>query len=268
MMSGCAQKEITRKHFVLVHGSCHGAWSWYKLIPLLKAAGHRVTAVDLAASGINTKSIHEVEGLRHYTEPLLDLLAVLPPEEKVVLVGHSYGGMSLALAADNFPQKIDAAIFVSAFMPDTVHPPSHVLDQLRKASEEYWLDTEFICNGNPEDSLTTMFFGLKFMAKLYELSPLEDLELGMMLKRPTSLFVHELSKANKFSEGGYGSVKRVYVVCKQDKAIPETFQRWMIDNGGAERVMELEGADHMPMLCIPQQLCDCLVDIVKEELPL
>lgn len=39
------------KHFVLVHGLCHGAWCWYKLAPLLEAAGHRVTAVDLAASG-------------------------------------------------------------------------------------------------------------------------------------------------------------------------------------------------------------------------
>ncbi|EXB63678.1 hypothetical protein L484_027021 [Morus notabilis] len=36
------------KHFVLVHGSCHGGWSWYKLVPLLKSAGHAVTALDLA----------------------------------------------------------------------------------------------------------------------------------------------------------------------------------------------------------------------------
>ncbi|KAI5673604.1 hypothetical protein M9H77_13968 [Catharanthus roseus] len=49
-----------QKHFVLVHGSCHGAWSWYKLRPLLESAGHKVTAVNLSASGINTKRIHEI----------------------------------------------------------------------------------------------------------------------------------------------------------------------------------------------------------------
>ena len=39
------------KHFVLVHGLCHGAWSWYKVTTALESAGHRVTALDLAASG-------------------------------------------------------------------------------------------------------------------------------------------------------------------------------------------------------------------------
>lgn len=43
-----------QKRFVLVHGLCHGAWSWYKVKPILEAAGHTVTAVNLAASGINT----------------------------------------------------------------------------------------------------------------------------------------------------------------------------------------------------------------------
>ncbi|GLT49958.1 hypothetical protein SLA2020_234790 [Shorea laevis] len=30
-----------QSHFILVHGVCHGAWSWYKLKPLLESAGHR-----------------------------------------------------------------------------------------------------------------------------------------------------------------------------------------------------------------------------------
>lgn len=125
-----ASREQT--HFVLVHGACHGAWCWHKLKPRLEAAGHRVTALDLAASGINMKAlIQDVHTFHDYTQPLLDLLASLPPNEKVVLVGHSLGGLNLALAMDEYPEKVAVGVFLTAFMPDTTHKPSYVLDQVR-----------------------------------------------------------------------------------------------------------------------------------------
>ncbi|KAE7999820.1 hypothetical protein FH972_004215 [Carpinus fangiana] len=43
--------EKSEKHYVLVHGSCLGAWCWYKVATLLKSAGHIVLVQDLAASG-------------------------------------------------------------------------------------------------------------------------------------------------------------------------------------------------------------------------
>ncbi|CAK9186920.1 unnamed protein product [Ilex paraguariensis] len=48
------------KHFVLIHGACLGAWSWYKQVQRLKSAGHNVTALDLAASGIDPKQVKDV----------------------------------------------------------------------------------------------------------------------------------------------------------------------------------------------------------------
>ncbi|KAB1214682.1 Salicylic acid-binding protein 2 [Morella rubra] len=210
-----ASKEQT--HFVLVHGACHGAWCWYKLKPRLESAGHRVTALDLAASGIKLRAIQDVHTLYEYTEPLLELLASLPPNEKVVLVGHSLGGMNLALAMDKYPEKVAVAVFLTAFMPDTTHKPSYVLDQ--------------------------------------------DLELAKTLARPSSLFIENLSKAKNFSNEGYGSVPRVYVVCEDDMGITKEFQRWMIENGGVNDVMEIKGVDHMAMFSKPRELCVCLLEI-------
>ena len=119
-----------KRHYVLVHGACHGAWSWYKLKPLLESAGQQVTALDLAASGINAKQIQDVQTFSKYSEPLLDFLALLPPNEKVVLVGHSLAGLNLALAMDKFPEKIAVAVFFSAFLPDTQHKPSYVIEEV------------------------------------------------------------------------------------------------------------------------------------------
>ena len=117
-------------HFVLVHGACHGAWSWFKMKHRLESAGNRVTALNMAASGIHEKQIEAVASMEEYSRPLLDFVDSLPSDEKVVLVGHSLGGFNIAYAMEAFPEKIAAGVFVAAFMPDTSHAPSYVLDQV------------------------------------------------------------------------------------------------------------------------------------------
>ncbi|KAF2308130.1 hypothetical protein GH714_035563 [Hevea brasiliensis] len=69
-------------HFVLIHTVCHGAWTWYKLTPVLEAAGHKVTALDLAASGIDPRQIEQIGSFDEYSEPLLTFMASLPEGEK------------------------------------------------------------------------------------------------------------------------------------------------------------------------------------------
>ncbi|XP_061341915.1 polyneuridine-aldehyde esterase-like [Gastrolobium bilobum] len=124
-----AEENINPKHFVLVHGLCHGAWCWYKLKPLLESSGHKVTTIDLAASGIDTQKIEDVHTFSEYSKPLLEFLTSLAPNEKVVLVGHSFGGLSIAFAMDIFPEKIEMGVFLTADMPDTLHKPSYLSEQ-------------------------------------------------------------------------------------------------------------------------------------------
>ena len=37
--------------YVLIHGSWHGAWCWYKITPRLEAAGHKVVVPDMPSHG-------------------------------------------------------------------------------------------------------------------------------------------------------------------------------------------------------------------------
>ncbi|KAK4416822.1 Salicylic acid-binding protein 2 [Sesamum alatum] len=252
-------------HIILVHGACHGAWCWYKLKPLLEAAGHRVTALDLAASGIDRRSLEELHTFADYSQPLLELMASIPPEEKVVLVGHSLGGMNLAFAMDMYPEKIKVAVFVAAVMPDSTHKPSYVLDQsVEIKPAEEWLDTKFVPFGSPEENLTSVHLGPNYISsKLYNLCSPEDMALANMLVRPCCIFLQDLSNKSAFSKEGFGSVKRVFIVCPEDKTIPLNFQRWQIETIGVDQVKEIENADHMPMLSKPQELCQCLLEIAK-----
>ncbi|CAJ1942699.1 unnamed protein product [Sphenostylis stenocarpa] len=257
---------VERKHFVLVHGACHGAWCWYKLKPGLECAGHKVTVLDLSACGINLKKIEDVDTFLEYTEPLLQLLGTIPHNEKVVLVGHSHGGINIALAMEKFPEKIAVGIFLTAFAPDIQHHPSYVLDKFQEITPSAdWLDTKFTPTGNK----TLMLFGPKFLSnKLYQLSSVEDLELVKTLARPTSLFTEDLSQQKNFSKEGYGSVPRVFIVCTEDHAIPLDYQLWMIQNAGFNDVLEIKGADHMAMISKPQEVSDSLHQIATKRNPI
>ncbi|XP_062156305.1 methyl jasmonate esterase 1-like isoform X2 [Alnus glutinosa] len=120
---------VNSKHFVLVHGICHGAWCWYKVATLLKSAGHRVTALDLGSSGVDPRRLDEVYSISDSLQPLMDSIASLPHDERVILVGHSYGGMGISLAMESFPDKILVAVFVTAFMPNIIFPPATLVQE-------------------------------------------------------------------------------------------------------------------------------------------
>ncbi|XP_043711675.1 salicylic acid-binding protein 2-like isoform X2 [Telopea speciosissima] len=253
-------------HFVLVHTICHGAWCWYKVKPVLESAGHRVTAIDLAASGMNMAKIEEVHTFSDYTKPLIELMESLPPEEKVTLVGHGVGGINLALAMDSFPHKISAAVFLNGLTSDSTHSPSYILDQfLERNPADSWLDSNISSDLNPVNSKITVLLGSKcLVTKLYQLTSSQDLALAEMLIRPGSLFKEDLSKCMSFSEEGYGSINQVYIVCKKDLTITEDFQHRMIENNSVKEVMEIEDADHMAMLSKPNEVCCCLLDIANK----
>ena len=78
---------------------------------------HKVTAIDMAASGIHRKQVHEIHYISDYFEPLIEFMASFPPEERVILVGHSKGGFCISAAMERFPGKIAVAVFATAFMP-------------------------------------------------------------------------------------------------------------------------------------------------------
>ncbi|OAP10969.1 MES19 [Arabidopsis thaliana] len=166
---------MEKKRFVLVHAVCHGAWSWYKVKSKLEAAGHCVTAVDLAASGINMTRVEEIQTLMDYSKPLLDFMSSLgSDDDKVILVAHSMGGIPAALAADIYSCKFSAVVFLAAFMPDTRNPPAYLI---RSIPREEWLDTVFGRYGNPDCPLESALLGPKFMAKkVYQRSPIEGQE--------------------------------------------------------------------------------------------
>lgn len=255
-------------HFVMVHGSCHGAWCWYKLVTLLKAAGNRATALDLGGSGVSERPVDDVTTLDDYLQPLMEFMAHLPQEEdeKVILIGHSFGGFGVAFAMEKFPEKIKVAVFVTAMMPNTSTSPGLLTEEtLKRTTAEECLDTTFWFDNGAEKPPTSLIMGLEMLSKsLYQLCQAEDLELAKMLVRRSGLFQDDLVKESLLTEEKFGSVDRVFVMCEEDQLVKMDFQKWIIENSPPKQVKSIAGADHMVMLSKPKELCLCLVEIADE----
>lgn len=251
-------------HFVLVHGACHGAWCWYKLSVLLEKAGHVVTAIDLRGAGINPKDGDAIRSLAEYNEPLAKFMKDLPEEDgaenhaKVILVGHSMGGVNLTCMMEQFPHKITAAVFLTAFMPVPGTTPLQLVDEVYQRIQT-WEDTEFKYELDGQQNKPTSFrFGRNFAREyLYQNSPSEDIKLAQCLMRSMPALDEEVV----YSSENYGRVPRVYIVAKQDKGIIEELQRKMIADNPPVRVYELEESDHSPFFSCPVRLAQILLEI-------
>ncbi|NP_001233813.1 methylesterase [Solanum lycopersicum] len=255
-----------KNHFVLVHGACHGAWCWYKVVTILRSEGHKVSVLDMAASGINPKHVDDLNSMADYNEPLMEFMNSLPQLERVVLVGHSMGGINISLAMEKFPQKIVVAVFVTAFMPG---PDLNLvaLGQQYNQQVESHMDTEFVYNNGQDKAPTSLVLGPEVLAtNFYQLSPPEDLTLATYLVRPVPLFDESILLANTtLSKEKYGSVHRVYVVCDKDNVLKEQqFQKWLINNNPPDEVQIIHNADHMVMFSKPRDLSSCLVMISQK----
>uniref|UniRef100_A0A0E0HDJ0 AB hydrolase-1 domain-containing protein n=1 Tax=Oryza nivara TaxID=4536 RepID=A0A0E0HDJ0_ORYNI len=279
-LGGGGHESVERRrrdqhHFVLVHGLCHGAWCWYKAAAALRRAGHRATALDMAASGAHPARVDEVRTFEDYSRPLLDALAALPPaggdgddEERVVLVGHSQGGFSVALAAERFPERVAAVVFLTAAMPPVGRPMSATTEEhVNYVGAEFFLDSMELEQQNADIPGNPVIFGPNFMAQiLYHLSPQEDLTLGLSLIRPTNKFTGDalMRDPGLLTKERYGSTRRVFVVVEDDRGIPVEFQRRMIAENPGVEVVDFAGADHMAMISSPAKLAELLVRIADK----
>ncbi len=98
--------------YVLIPGACHGGWCFDDLAARLRAAGHEVHALTLtgleeggSAAGVNLET------------HLAEVTRVVEGLDRVVLVGHSYGGMVVSGVADRVPGHVDSVVYLDALVP-------------------------------------------------------------------------------------------------------------------------------------------------------
>lgn len=253
--------DLETNHFVLVHGGGFGAWCWYKTIALLEEGGFKVTAIDLTGSGIHSFDTNGITSLSQYVKPLTDFLERLV-DEKVILVGHDFGGACISYAMELFPSKIAKAIFIAAAMLTSGQNTLDMFSQ-QAGSNDLMQQAQIFLYVNGNDHPPTAIDLDKTLLRdlLFNQSPAKDVALASVSMRliPFAPVLEKLS----LSEMKYGSVRRFYIETPEDNAIPISLQESMVKARPPEKVFRIKGADHSPFFSKPQALHKLLVEISK-----
>ncbi|GAV87397.1 Abhydrolase_6 domain-containing protein [Cephalotus follicularis] len=254
--------DLETNHFVLVHGGGFGAWCWYKTIALLEERGFKVTAIDLTGSGIHSCDANGITSLSQYVKPLTNFLEKLADGEKVILVGHDFGGSCISYAMELFPLKISKAVFVAAAMLTNGQSTLDMFS-LQPGSNDLMRQAQIFLYANGNNHPPTAIDLDKSLSRelLFNQTPTKDVALASVSMRPIP-FAPILEKLS-LSNMKYGSVRRFYIETSEDNAISITVQERMINSSPPERVFCLKGADHSPFFSKPQTLHKVLLEISK-----
>lgn len=111
-----AVAQNAQRSFVLVHGAWHGGWCWRRVADRLERKGHKVYAPSL--TGLGDRS-HLIGTRPTVTTHIDDIVNIVRFEDlqRVVLVGHSYGGIVISGVAEKVLPQLASIVFLDAFVP-------------------------------------------------------------------------------------------------------------------------------------------------------
>ena len=227
--------------FLLIHGSCHGAWCWRDLIPALAALGHTARAIDLPAHGEDRTPAAEAT-LDLYADRILDVI-----DTPVTLVGHSAAGYPITLAAERAPDRIARLVYLCAYVP---RPGMSMIDMRRAGPRQTLRGVVHVA----PDRLTYSVDPALARDRFYQ--DCSDAAVAYAIPRlcpepigPQSTVLPPLLRA--------AGVERHYILCERDETIPPEYQATMAAEFAPGCVTRLP-TSHSPFFAAPELLAQRL----------
>ena len=239
--------------YVLIHGSWHGAWCWYKITARLGAAGHTVIVPDMPGHGRDWRPPGEVT-TQDYVETITRILDAAA--EPVALVVHSRNGIVAAQAAEARPEKVRMLAFLASYLPpvgDTAPLAesrgagawAHDPDSLLWAKQSVDVDRE---------AGWDMLQREAFREALYADCSDDDVALAYALLTPEPRGPRSPTETPiRTTPENFGRVPRVYIELTQDRAVSWAAQKRMYQATPCERVLTID-ASHSAYFSQPDQL--------------
>jgi pimeloyl-ACP methyl ester carboxylesterase len=281
--------SVPKAAFVLVHGAWHNHSSWDKVATLLRAQGFAALTLDLPGAGINSvapaalsrrpfesaafaaerspiANITQEERTRAVVALVQEAAAMV--DGKVILVGHSAGGLTVSPVAEQIPQLLRAVVYVSGFM---LPPGVPFLTMLQHETMAAALSGGLFV-GDPAAIGATRIHagsadpGYKALLKATFYGDVSEPEFEraaaqLHCDEPGAIAV----TPSGISSARFGTVPRYYIRCTQDQAVPLACQDHMIATVdaaiGGETIVHALASSHSPFLSQPSALAQILAGI-------
>ena len=220
---------MSKPSIILVHGAFADATGWQHVIPLLERQGYFVTAVQ--------NPLKTLEDDIATTRRLIDA-----QEGRVVVVGHSYGGVVITGAAAG-SDKVDALVYIAAFAPDAGEPIGPLLERYPSAIGAALRPDAAGFLSIDRASFREVFAG-----------DVEETEARVMAatQKPISGAIFGAA----VSAPAWKTIPSWYLIATADRAINPDLQRFFATRMGAT-TSEVE-ASHVPFVSRPNEVARCI----------
>lgn len=240
----------TKETFVLVHSAWLGGWQWKQVANVLKAKGHNVLTPDLPGHGADKTSPKDIT-MDHYVDTLTTLLD--HQKESVILVGHSFNGITISRVAELRPKKIKKLVYLTAFLlPNGGSFFNAVQGVNGSEAVDHFYISENESYALVKDSEMHNAFAHDISKEAFEAAK------PYIVPEPIKPLLYALN----ITDMNFGQIPKYYIECTKDKAIPIAIQRAMYrDNVVKAYSMD---ASHTPNFSQPKILAGLLNDIANE----
>ena len=233
--------------FVLVHGAWHGAWCWARVLPLLRVDGHAAHAVTLTGVG---ERAHQLSSDIRVATHIADVLGVIRCEEldRVVLVGHSYGGIVVTGVADALERDRPGVLASLVYVDGTAPLPGESWSSAHRPE----VVAARVAAGNTSGGLSLP----QPDAAVFGLAGADcDWVNRRMTPQPFGLYQDPLD----FDAGRVARVRRTFIDCNQPALANIDAMRLRVRREPGWRVVEL-ATGHDAMVSAPRELAQMLLE--------
>jgi pimeloyl-ACP methyl ester carboxylesterase len=244
--------------FVLVHGAFQTAAAWDGTIAALEAAGHSAIAVDLPGRSSDGRAPAEITIGDHVASVLAVIEAAGP--DPVVLVGHSFGGLTISAVAEAAPDRIATLVYVAAYLPAVGTIPGDTMQDLALSDHHGgWQQNSFLvapdyatASVNPRDRAALFANDAP--------GALAEAVAAAMVDEPLAPMAAPVA----LTAENFGRVRAAYVVTLQDRAVSTDLQLTMLGRGTVAEAVPMD-TGHVPHLVAPEAMAAALIRAATPE---
>jgi pimeloyl-ACP methyl ester carboxylesterase len=240
------------KNYVLVHGAWQAPYVWDAVKASLVKEGNNVIVVELPGHGSDS-TVPSTLTLNSYRDKVIE--AVSKVDGKVILVGHSLGGMIISSVAEQVPSKIEKLVYIAAYLPAS----GQSLYDLASVDKDSQLGADGVLITNNDGTFDIKHDQIVSAFIQDGSAQIQNLVLQNYRSEPAIPFTNPVT----LTDANFGSVEKVYIKTLQDHVVSPYLQNKMISAAGLEKTYELN-TSHSPFLSKPDSVAILLTQIGQE----
>ncbi|WP_200822827.1 alpha/beta fold hydrolase [Aquimarina sp. AU58] len=243
--------ETKKETYVLVHSAWLGAWQWENVASKLRNEGHIVITPDLPGHG-NDKTPPATIAMTDYVKAITDILD--KQEQPVLLVGHSFNGITVSRVAEIRPNKVKSIVYLTAFL---LPKGGSFFSAAQGVEGSVAVDNFYLS----EDKTYALVDENEIQNAFAHDIPKEAFDNAKpnIVPEPSAPLMYKL----EVTDGNFGRIPKYYIECTEDRAIPVEVQRAMY-KGKVKKVFTLHSS-HTPNFSQPEHLANILLKIIDEK---